>query len=109
MVWHALSKRLQENIKQILDHCMSNHEISVRQLAQNPISGSRFVAFLQRWEINHEPPPELDHDYEKKYVLLQIDFSLLTSVIGLRHSGSTTCDKRLRRKRTTLTLTMTMS
>lgn len=47
-----------ENIKDLVNHCMTKHETIVRQLATTPTGGARFSAFIRRWEINIEPPPK---------------------------------------------------
>ncbi|KAG1752462.1 component of IIS longevity pathway SMK-1-domain-containing protein [Suillus paluster] len=47
-----------ENIKDPINHCMTKHEPSVRQLAASPLTGHRFMSFIRRWEINIEPPPK---------------------------------------------------
>ncbi|KAI8982774.1 DUF625-domain-containing protein [Trametes punicea] len=46
-----------ENIKDLIDHCMSKHGQLVRTLAESPLVGSRFKDFIARWEMNNEPPP----------------------------------------------------
>ncbi|KIJ69852.1 hypothetical protein HYDPIDRAFT_104481 [Hydnomerulius pinastri MD-312] len=47
-----------ENMKELIDHCMTNHGGSIRQLGDAPLGGPRFGAFIRRWEINVEPPPK---------------------------------------------------
>jgi protein phosphatase-4 regulatory subunit 3 len=48
---------IQENIKELIDHCMTRHEALVRQLAETSLGGPRFNALIRRWEMNVEPPP----------------------------------------------------
>ncbi|OSD04439.1 DUF625-domain-containing protein [Trametes coccinea BRFM310] len=46
-----------ENLKEIINHCMTKHGDMVRTLAESPLVGSRFKDFIARWEMNNEPPP----------------------------------------------------
>ncbi|CDO73840.1 hypothetical protein BN946_scf185015.g169 [Trametes cinnabarina] len=46
-----------ENLKDIINHCMTKHRDLVRTLAESPLVGSRFKDFIARWEMNNEPPP----------------------------------------------------
>lgn len=47
----------QENIKELIHHCMTKHDAIIQQLATVPLGAPRFMAFIRRWEINIEPPP----------------------------------------------------
>ncbi|KAJ6610401.1 component of IIS longevity pathway SMK-1-domain-containing protein [Mycena sp. CBHHK59/15] len=47
-----------ENMKDLIKFCMTQHEGEVRKLAETPLGKERFQLFIQRWEINNEPPPE---------------------------------------------------
>lgn len=47
-----------ENMKELINYCMTKHEAVVRQIATTPTGGARFSAFIRRWEINVEPPPK---------------------------------------------------
>ncbi|KDQ64157.1 hypothetical protein JAAARDRAFT_187524 [Jaapia argillacea MUCL 33604] len=46
-----------ENVKELINYCMTKHGDIVRKLAQTGIGGPRFKGFIRRWEINVEPPP----------------------------------------------------
>ncbi|KAJ7098713.1 component of IIS longevity pathway SMK-1-domain-containing protein [Mycena belliarum] len=47
-----------ENIRDMIKFCMTHHEPDIRKLAETPLGKERFILFIQRWEINNEPPPE---------------------------------------------------
>ncbi|KAJ6561475.1 component of IIS longevity pathway SMK-1-domain-containing protein [Mycena vulgaris] len=47
-----------ENMKDMIKYCMTHHEEEIRKLAETPLGKERFLLFIQRWEINNEPPPE---------------------------------------------------
>ncbi|KAJ7462163.1 component of IIS longevity pathway SMK-1-domain-containing protein [Mycena latifolia] len=47
-----------ENMKDMIKFCMTHHEEDIRKLAETPLGKERFLLFIQRWEINNEPPPE---------------------------------------------------
>ncbi|KAJ7246580.1 component of IIS longevity pathway SMK-1-domain-containing protein [Mycena haematopus] len=47
-----------ENMRDLIKFCMTHHEADVRKLAETPLGKERFQLFIQRWEINNEPPPE---------------------------------------------------
>ncbi|KAL6307189.1 component of IIS longevity pathway SMK-1-domain-containing protein [Sparassis latifolia] len=47
-----------ENLKDLIAHCMTVYGPRVRELAESPMGGPRFKAFIRRWEMNVEPPPE---------------------------------------------------
>lgn len=49
-----------ENLKDVIQHCMTQHEAQIRQLAESPLGGPRFRNFIARWEMNIEPPPEAE-------------------------------------------------
>ncbi|OBZ70243.1 hypothetical protein A0H81_09778 [Grifola frondosa] len=53
-----------ENLKELIHHCMTQHEALIRTLADSPLGGPRFKAFIRRWEMNVEPPP-LEEKIEK--------------------------------------------
>ncbi|KAG7097393.1 hypothetical protein E1B28_004743 [Marasmius oreades] len=46
-----------ENMKDLIKFCMTKHEEEIKALAASPLGGQRFVSFIQRWEVNNEPPP----------------------------------------------------
>ncbi|KAI0650842.1 DUF625-domain-containing protein [Trametes meyenii] len=46
-----------ENLKDVINHCMTKHGDLVRSLAESPLVGSRFKDFIARWDMNNEPPP----------------------------------------------------
>ncbi|KAI0638595.1 DUF625-domain-containing protein [Trametes polyzona] len=46
-----------ENLKDLINHCMTKHGDLIRNLAESPLVGSRFKDFIARWEMNNEPPP----------------------------------------------------
>ncbi|KAL4076285.1 component of IIS longevity pathway SMK-1-domain-containing protein [Scleroderma citrinum] len=50
-----------ENMKELINHCMTKHDAIIQQLAVMPLGGPRFMAFIRRWEINIEPPPQEVH------------------------------------------------
>ncbi|KAJ6515393.1 component of IIS longevity pathway SMK-1-domain-containing protein [Mycena sanguinolenta] len=47
-----------ENLRDLIKICMMRHEADIRKLAETPLGKERFLLFIQRWEINNEPPPE---------------------------------------------------
>ncbi|KAJ7887515.1 component of IIS longevity pathway SMK-1-domain-containing protein [Mycena olivaceomarginata] len=47
-----------ENMKDLIKFCMTHHEADIRKLSETPLGKERFLLFIQRWEINNEPPPE---------------------------------------------------
>ncbi|KAK7054066.1 SMK-1 domain-containing protein [Favolaschia claudopus] len=47
-----------ENMKEMIKHCMTRHEEDIRKLSQTPLGKERFQLFIQRYEINTEPPPD---------------------------------------------------
>lgn len=49
---------MQENMKDLIHHCMTRHEAVIRALAETSLGGPRFQALICRWEMNIEPPPE---------------------------------------------------
>lgn len=52
------TSHLQENVKDIINHCMAVHGDIVRKLSETRLGGPRFSAFIRRWEINVEPLPQ---------------------------------------------------
>ncbi|GJE87442.1 hypothetical protein PsYK624_035250 [Phanerochaete sordida] len=54
-----------ENVKELINHCMTKHESKVRELSTTSLGGPRFSAFIRRWEMNIEPPPKEDEKVEK--------------------------------------------
>ncbi|KAI0677650.1 DUF625-domain-containing protein [Trametes maxima] len=46
-----------ENLKDVINHCMTKHGDLVRLLAESPLVGSRFRDLIARWDMNNEPPP----------------------------------------------------
>ncbi|KAF9226763.1 DUF625-domain-containing protein [Gyrodon lividus] len=54
-----------ENIKDLINHCMINHGDIVRKLSDTTLGGPRFSAFIRRWEINVEPPPQEEAKNER--------------------------------------------
>ncbi|KZS97836.1 DUF625-domain-containing protein [Sistotremastrum niveocremeum HHB9708] len=51
-----------DNSKDLIHHIMTRHETKIRALADQPIVGPRFQAFIRRWEQNVEPPPTVEGD-----------------------------------------------
>ena len=47
----------QENLKDPISNIMEKHEDAIRELAQTAFGAATFRGFVQRWEINKEPPP----------------------------------------------------
>ncbi|KAF9238811.1 component of IIS longevity pathway SMK-1-domain-containing protein [Melanogaster broomeanus] len=47
-----------ENIKDLINHCMTIHGDVVRKLSETTLGGPHFSAFIRRWEMNVEPPPQ---------------------------------------------------
>ncbi|KAL4242339.1 Serine/threonine-protein phosphatase 4 regulatory subunit 3-like protein [Abortiporus biennis] len=47
-----------ENVKELINHCMTKFEDKIKTLSETPLGGPRFKAFIRRWEINIEPPPK---------------------------------------------------
>jgi protein phosphatase-4 regulatory subunit 3 len=45
-------------MKDLIKFCMTHHEADIRKLSETPLGKERFLLFIQRWEINNEPPPE---------------------------------------------------
>ncbi|KAI6034555.1 component of IIS longevity pathway SMK-1-domain-containing protein [Pisolithus microcarpus] len=74
-----------ENMKELINHCMTKHEAVVRQIAITPTGGARFSAFIRRWEINVEPPPKEETQSDR------------SSSIGSRSSGGLGAHRRRRR------------
>ena len=68
-----ISVRLQENIKELIYHCMTKHGDTIRTLAESPVVGPRFKDFISRYEMNIEPPPI---ERIEKYVHIVAAFSL---------------------------------
>ncbi|KIJ20423.1 hypothetical protein PAXINDRAFT_7664 [Paxillus involutus ATCC 200175] len=60
-----LTRSLQENIKELINHRMTNHGDIVRKLSHTTLGGPRFSAFIRRWEINVEPPPQEEAKNER--------------------------------------------
>lgn len=58
----------QDNMKDIIKHCMTKHEPLMKTLAESHLGGQRFQLFIRRWEMNNEPLP-VEADTEK-YALL---------------------------------------
>lgn len=54
-----------ENMKELINHCMTKHESKIRELSTTPLGGPRFSAFIRRWEMNIEPPPKEEDKVEK--------------------------------------------
>jgi len=55
-----------ENVKELIAHCMSKHGDKIRLLAASSLGGPRFQAFIQRHEINIEPPPKEEEKMVEK-------------------------------------------
>ncbi|KAF8559134.1 DUF625-domain-containing protein [Imleria badia] len=47
-----------ENIKDLINHCMTVHRDIIYKLSETRLGGPRFSAFVRRWEINVEPLPK---------------------------------------------------
>ena len=56
----------QENIKELINHCMTKHEAQIRKLAETPLGGPRFSGLIRRWEMNVEPLPEIKEEPDTK-------------------------------------------
>ncbi|CAK5262860.1 unnamed protein product [Mycena citricolor] len=54
-----------DNMKDMIKFCMVHHEAEIRQLANTALAGSCFQQFIQRWEMNNEPPPPEGTPVEK--------------------------------------------
>ncbi|KAJ7739914.1 component of IIS longevity pathway SMK-1-domain-containing protein [Mycena metata] len=54
-----------DNMKDMIKFCMTHHDAEIRKLAETPLGKERFLLFIQRWEINNEPPPEEESKSEK--------------------------------------------
>ncbi|KAJ3719446.1 component of IIS longevity pathway SMK-1-domain-containing protein [Lentinula raphanica] len=46
-----------ENMKELINFCMKNHEAEIKILAETQLGGQRFQSFIRRWEMNNEPMP----------------------------------------------------
>jgi protein phosphatase-4 regulatory subunit 3 len=57
---------MKENMKDMINFCMTKHEPEIRKLTQTPLGGQRFELFIRRWEMNNEPMPE--ESIPEKYV-----------------------------------------
>lgn len=55
----------QENMKELINHCMTKHESKIRQLSTTSLGGPRFLALIRRWEMNIEPPPKEEEKIDK--------------------------------------------
>lgn len=53
-----LTLHLQENVKDLISHCMTVHRDIIDKLSETKLGGPRFSAFIRRWEINVEPLPK---------------------------------------------------
>ncbi|CAL1700107.1 unnamed protein product [Somion occarium] len=53
-----------ENLKELINHCMTKHEDLVKALAATQLGSARFKGFIRRWEINIEPPPKEEEKVE---------------------------------------------
>ncbi|KAH9948743.1 component of IIS longevity pathway SMK-1-domain-containing protein [Amylocystis lapponica] len=57
-----------ENMKDVINHCMTKHEAQIRGLSESPLGGPRFQALIRRWEMNVEPPPAGEEEKIEKPV-----------------------------------------
>ncbi|KIY73923.1 DUF625-domain-containing protein [Cylindrobasidium torrendii FP15055 ss-10] len=56
---------MKENLKELIKHCMVNHEDEIKALCKTPLGATRFQMFIQRYERNNEPPPPEEVKTEK--------------------------------------------
>ncbi|KAF8345573.1 component of IIS longevity pathway SMK-1-domain-containing protein [Amanita rubescens] len=54
-----------DNMKEMINFCMTKHEPLIRQLAETPLGGPRFELLIRRYEMNNEPPPPDEPKAEK--------------------------------------------
>ncbi|KAK2465946.1 hypothetical protein APHAL10511_001587 [Amanita phalloides] len=54
-----------DNMKEMINFCMTKHESLIRQLAETPLGSQRFDMLIRRYEINNEPPPPEEPKSEK--------------------------------------------
>jgi protein phosphatase-4 regulatory subunit 3 len=88
---------------------MTQHESTIKQLADTSLGGHIFLGLIQRWEMNNEPPPPEEAKVERLVSLSLVTNPLLTPVIPAspkRASGDTAARWR-RRRRTTSSRTTT--
>ncbi|KAH8096612.1 component of IIS longevity pathway SMK-1-domain-containing protein [Cristinia sonorae] len=55
-----------ENIKELIQHCMTKHEDKIKILAESALGRPRFEAFIRRYEMNIEPPPKEEEKADDK-------------------------------------------
>ncbi len=56
---------IQENMKDLLHHCMTKHAAEVKILLDCELTRPCFQVFSARWEMNMEPPPKDELRVEK--------------------------------------------
>ncbi|KAF8638593.1 hypothetical protein AX17_002134 [Amanita inopinata Kibby_2008] len=55
-----------DNMREIINFCMTKHESMIHQLAESPLGGQRFDLLIRRYEMNNEPPPPEDDTKTEK-------------------------------------------
>lgn len=67
---HSILTCFQDNIKELVAFCMTQHRSEIEKLAESPLGADRFKLFIQRYAINIEPPPPptTDTTITEKYV-----------------------------------------
>jgi hypothetical protein len=55
----------QENRREWIEHIMTQHEVTIKQLADTSLGGHIFLGLIQRWEMNNEPPPPEEAKVER--------------------------------------------
>ncbi|EPQ58973.1 DUF625-domain-containing protein [Gloeophyllum trabeum ATCC 11539] len=46
-----------ENMKDLIHHCMTTHQATIKKLSESGLGTARFKALIRRYEMNIEPPP----------------------------------------------------
>ncbi|KZT29424.1 DUF625-domain-containing protein [Neolentinus lepideus HHB14362 ss-1] len=46
-----------ENMKDLISHCMTTHEATIKKLAESGFGSARFKGLIRRHEMNMDPPP----------------------------------------------------
>lgn len=67
----------QDNMKEMINFCMTKHESLVRQLAETRLAGQRFEMFIRRYEMNNEPLPPEEPKPEKYVIKYSISIVLI--------------------------------
>ncbi len=80
---HALIY-LQDNMKEMINFCMTKHEPLIRQLAETPLGGQRFELLIRRYEMNNEPPPPDEPKAEKCVTISRCHIIVSVLIISFR-------------------------